>query len=297
MTEMRISIVIPTYNRARTIARAVTSVRGQKITDWELIVVDDGSTDDTRTVLSGLLGNDQRVKIITLPKNRGVNFARNRGVEMTTNGWVSFLDSDDEYVPGAFEILSEVISKEGSMADVIGFALMTDAGARSKPYKGYSSYKDVILKRTGPGDTHFCVKKQVFGEGFWFPEWINGMESIFYTDLLKRGKKFFCDDQIVVLVHEDASDRLSQSSARKNPRQFIKGLQYYIREHGEILKKDNVLLSEYYLKLAKYFFSAKDPRGLWWLVKALTINPGFFKIILNSRFKTVMLSLPNHLTR
>jgi glycosyltransferase involved in cell wall biosynthesis len=92
-----VSVVLPTYNRAPTLERAIDSVLNQTFTDFELIVVDDGSTDETRSVLgqySGL-GN---VRIITSPR-RGCSTARNLGVGAAQGCYIAFQDSDDEWIP------------------------------------------------------------------------------------------------------------------------------------------------------------------------------------------------------
>jgi glycosyltransferase involved in cell wall biosynthesis len=88
----KVSVVIPTYNRAGTVPRAIESVLAQTITDLEVIVVDDGSSDDTGKVLGELFGK----RIRYFPQaNQGASVARNRGVEESRGEWIAFLDSDD----------------------------------------------------------------------------------------------------------------------------------------------------------------------------------------------------------
>ncbi len=99
MTDVKISVVIPAYNRAATIARAVLSVLSQDYSPLELIVVDDGSTDETPRLLTALAGEDGRLTILR-QENRGVSAARNRGVMHSSGELVAFLDSDDEWLPG-----------------------------------------------------------------------------------------------------------------------------------------------------------------------------------------------------
>ena len=89
------SIVMPTYNRADTIQRAIASIRAQSWPDWELIVVDDGSTDDTTSRLTGL---DPRIRLLR-QENQGVTAARNTGLAAVKGELVAFLDSDDEWLP------------------------------------------------------------------------------------------------------------------------------------------------------------------------------------------------------
>ncbi len=90
-----VSIVMPTYNRADTIGRAIASVRAQSWSDWELIVVDDGSTDNTPSLLAGL---DPRIRFLR-QENQGVTAARNTGLAASRGQLVAFLDSDDEWLP------------------------------------------------------------------------------------------------------------------------------------------------------------------------------------------------------
>lgn len=93
MTAPRVSIVMPTYNRRDTILRAIESVRAQWVDDWELVVVDDGSTDGTRDVVAGI---DPRVRLI-VQENQGVAGARNTAFCATRGELVAFLDSDDAW--------------------------------------------------------------------------------------------------------------------------------------------------------------------------------------------------------
>ncbi len=99
-TAPRFTVVIPTRNRADLLPRAVASALGQSLQDLELIVVDDGSTDDTG-LLQGRLG-DPRLRWIHQP-HRGVSAARNRGAAEAAAPWLTFLDSDDEALPGWLE--------------------------------------------------------------------------------------------------------------------------------------------------------------------------------------------------
>ena len=95
-----VSIVMPTYNRADTIGRAIDSVLRQTLQDWELLVVDDGSTDATCALVEGL---DVRIKLIR-QENRGCYVARNNGLRNSRGRYITFLDSDDEWQPYFLEI-------------------------------------------------------------------------------------------------------------------------------------------------------------------------------------------------
>jgi len=97
-----VSVVIPTYNRAEMVMRAVGSVVEQTFQDFELIVVDDGSTDDTVARLQTL--SDARIRLLPLPANSGGSRARNEGLRAARADLVAFLDSDDEWLPRKLEV-------------------------------------------------------------------------------------------------------------------------------------------------------------------------------------------------
>jgi glycosyltransferase involved in cell wall biosynthesis len=92
MSNPKVSVVIPTYNRAATVPRAIESVLAQTVTDLEVIVVDDGSSDDTGKVLREMFGDLIRYYSQV---NQGASVARNKGVEEARGEWIAFLDSDD----------------------------------------------------------------------------------------------------------------------------------------------------------------------------------------------------------
>jgi len=93
----RISVIIPTYNRRHVLPRSIESVLAQNEPDFELIVVDDASSDDTQSYLSNLA--DSRIRVISSERNLGSSGARNLGIEAARADIVAFLDSDDAYLP------------------------------------------------------------------------------------------------------------------------------------------------------------------------------------------------------
>ncbi len=103
-----ISIVIPLYNKGPYIARALNSVFTQTFQDFEVIVVDDGSTDDGPAVVRGF--DDPRIRMIQ-QENQGVSAARNRGIEAARAELVAFLDADDEWLPGQLKTIMQMRKK------------------------------------------------------------------------------------------------------------------------------------------------------------------------------------------
>jgi len=109
----RISAVIPTFERSDVVGRAIRSALGQVFPPIEVIVVDDGSTDDTERIVSGFEGPVRYVR----QTNRGVSSARNRGVNLAFGDWVAFLDSDDVWRPKHLQNVARAIEATAASAD------------------------------------------------------------------------------------------------------------------------------------------------------------------------------------
>jgi glycosyltransferase involved in cell wall biosynthesis len=99
MDRPSISVIVPTYNRSALLPAAIRSVQGQTHSDWELIVVDDGSTDSTPAALAPLLGDDRRLRLLTNAGAQGPGGARNTGIRAARGALIAFLDSDDSWEP------------------------------------------------------------------------------------------------------------------------------------------------------------------------------------------------------
>jgi len=99
----RVSVIMPTYDRADTIRRSIASVQAQTDPDWELVLVDDGSRDDTADVVAAIAQRDARIRYIR-QDNQGVAGARNRALRASRGAHIAFLDSDDEWLPHHLEL-------------------------------------------------------------------------------------------------------------------------------------------------------------------------------------------------
>lgn len=112
-----VSIIMPAYNAEPFIAEAICSVLSQSITDWELIVIDDGSTDGTQKIVTEFSQADARIKSVVNEENMGVARTRNRGLDICHGKYVALLDSDDYWKPN---FLEEMLSRaEETKADLI----------------------------------------------------------------------------------------------------------------------------------------------------------------------------------
>ncbi|MCE9589704.1 MAG: glycosyltransferase family 2 protein [Planctomycetes bacterium] len=117
------SVVVPSYNRAGLIGATLRSVLAQRMTDWEIIVADDGSTDGTPDIAAAM---DPRVRVVRQP-NKGPGAARNLGVAHATGKYVALLDSDDLWFPWTLEVFARIIREAGEPSLISGkMAVFTD---------------------------------------------------------------------------------------------------------------------------------------------------------------------------
>lgn len=98
-----VSIITPSYNSAKFIAETIQSVQNQTYSNWEMIIVDDGSSDETESVVLSILQNDNRIQFHKLSQNSGPAVARNIGIEKASGDYMTFIDADDIWFPTFIE--------------------------------------------------------------------------------------------------------------------------------------------------------------------------------------------------
>lgn len=123
----RVSIVIPTYNREQHVAVAVASILNQSYRDFEVLVIDDGSTDDTPRLFERFL-TAPRLRYVRLERNGGISAARNTGVELATGDYIGFLDSDDAAYSDRLARQVAVLDRQPEIAIVGGQTDLIDRG-------------------------------------------------------------------------------------------------------------------------------------------------------------------------
>ena len=117
-----ITIIVPCYNASKTVGACIESVLAQTYHNWELIIVDDGSTDDSYEILLKLAINDSRIRIVK-QKNAGVSAARNTGIKMANGKYLAFLDADDWYSNDFIEVMYIAICKNNADVSCCGYCL------------------------------------------------------------------------------------------------------------------------------------------------------------------------------
>ncbi|MCD8519031.1 MAG: glycosyltransferase family 2 protein [Flavobacterium sp.] len=103
MNDALVSIITPSYNSAKFIAETIQSVQNQTYPNWEMIIVDDGSSDETETVVLSIIENDNRIQFHKLSQNSGPAVARNIGIEKASGDYMTFIDADDIWFPTFIE--------------------------------------------------------------------------------------------------------------------------------------------------------------------------------------------------
>jgi len=214
MSEPHVSVVIPAYERADIVGRAIDSALAQTVSDLEVLVVDDGSSDDTETVVAGY--DDERVHSLAHETNRGVSAARNTGVEAASGEYVAFLDSDDEWLPRKLERQLAVLDERdeswvGAYCDVATAGLspagrlatlLSEKLFRSRsPTEGGRELADALLSMQvfmGPGST-LLVERAVLDETGGFDEGLSIYEDWdLVLRVLARGKLAYVDEPLAL---------------------------------------------------------------------------------------------------
>ena len=132
MYNAKVSVIIPLYNKAHTIERTLRSVFSQTYTNFEVIIIDDGSTDGSTNIIKEEF-KDERLKII-VQQNKGVSYARNVGIENAKGDYIAFLDADDEWLPYYLQTVLEESRKHPKAGLICVPALHRDI------VKGFGEY-------------------------------------------------------------------------------------------------------------------------------------------------------------
>ena len=110
----QVSVIMPAYNAGRFLEKAIRSVMAQTVTNWELLVLDDGSSDDTLIIAQRLAQADSRIRVLPNECNMGVAKTRNRGLDLCRGEYVALLDSDDVWYPQKLEAQLALMRETGA---------------------------------------------------------------------------------------------------------------------------------------------------------------------------------------
>ena len=151
-----ISVIVPVYQAEKFLHRCLDSVARQTFSDWELILVDDGSTDGSAALCDRLAAKDNRVRVFHRKKNQGVSEARNLGINEAKGDYIAFLDADDCYEFQALETLWNLREQSGADAAACGLTYLWPGGKQSVQaqlpagvYGGAEIREKLVLPLTG----------------------------------------------------------------------------------------------------------------------------------------------------
>ena len=211
-----LSIVIPLYNRATLVGRTIHSLLAQTNRDFEVIVVDDGSTDGSCAAVE--VFSDPRLRLVRHERNRGVCPARNTGADLAAADWIVMLDSDDELLPHAVATIVQMIRRCGDDISCLYFRCLMDDGEiapgaiPAQPRLSYERYLSLLNACTGKSrDMLHCVRKRTF-QSIRFPDSV-ALEDEYHLDFNWVHTSLFCED-IIRLYHQDAEDSLVKRTVR-----------------------------------------------------------------------------------
>lgn len=290
-----VSIILPTYNRAEFLGEAISSVLGQSFKNFELIVVDDGSTDRTPQLVKQF--TDSRL-IYIAQSNKGRSAARNNGLLNARGCYIAFLDSDDVYLEGKLEIQAAYMDKYPEFGMIYTSAYCIDSKGKrldEQPYFALAEgniYKQIAffqpLTITLPT---VMIRREVLDAVGNFDE---AMERFEDTDLWRRIAKRYQVGAInvptcLLRTHED------NTLAAQDPKRIVEAVDYYaakiFQEDADIdhnfLRDGACRLYEYY---AKALLSIPGWRyhGIYMLKKALSFRPDKSVSILFSGVRAVL---------
>lgn len=257
-----ISVVIPLYNKEKSIRATIESVLAQTYTDYEVVVVDDGSTDASAEVVQSLMKKSNKIRLISKP-NGGVCSARNRGIIESKSYYIALLDADDLWKPTFLEeqvILIHDFPKAAMWG--INFAEMQDGKiVRRVPTdlpEGYRGYVDHYFQMPKRVSDLFCsssvvIRKDVFDKVGMFDERIKYAEdSDMWFRIIATHKVAFYD-RYLVFYQWDAENRAM--TKRRDLRSF---LPYYVDKYKDPLFKQNQIFYRWVMRWAgvriKYFY-------------------------------------------
>ena len=206
-----VSVIIPTYNRSERVVRAVQSVLDQGVKDIEILVVDDGSTDDTegRLVPYGSL-----IKYIRQPANRGVSAARNKGIETSSGPWIAFLDSDDYWLKGKLHAQMEFLHQNPEAVACQTEELWIRRGKRVNPRKIHKKSSGEIFQQSlrlclvSPSSV--IIKRSVFAEVGLFDETLEAAEDYDLWLRISCRYPIYLIDRVCVVKEGGHEDQLSR---------------------------------------------------------------------------------------
>lgn len=254
MEKDMISVVIPTYNRAKTIKRAIDSVLNQTYSNIEIIIVDDSSTDNTSEIIGDY--NNEKIKYHKLEKNSGACAARNIGIQMASGKYIAFQDSDDEWVKEKLEKQIKTLKKTNTKVTFCALNYMQDGKKTGKkiPDIDVNKFKNMtkeLLKENFISTQTILGEKSVFDE-IKFDEALPRFQD---WDLAIRISKLYkisyLDEALVNLY-------IQKDSITKSPQKKVKAFEIMYKKYYKDINEDTEIKYCFEANIALAIFNAGE---------------------------------------
>ena len=242
-----LSVIMPAYNRAHVITKAIKSVLNQTFTDFELIIVNDCSTDSTVDVINSF--SDSRILLINASKNMGAAAARNVGIKNAKYEIISLLDSDDFYEPTFLEESYHLLKNTNDQIGFMWTGLKTINNNKitlshwEPPFikSNYITFLHALHIGTNSG---ISIKKSVFEKCGYFNESLPAAEDTdFFLRITQEFGYTFTHNHLIN-INKSGEDRLS-----KNYKKIAIAYNFFIDQHLPIINKYPKLQKKYLYKL------------------------------------------------
>jgi glycosyltransferase involved in cell wall biosynthesis len=277
------SVIVPTYNRASEVTRCMESCFSQTFSDFEVILVDDGSTDDTTEVFKRSW--DSRLRIVVHEANRGINPSRYSGVAYSRGEWIVVLDSDWELYPNALQRLHDIIHGFREDVRVIRSRLLWDDGHISPAFvpAGPIGYEERIrwVEAEGGNDAGWCLHRSVFATAPFIRNRRGAMETLHDLNLQREWKALYIED-VLGREHTDAANSYLRSIDRREliPRllrdapDMLWMAETTLREHGAALKRHGPRQYRELIRVAarEAFLTGDRRKGLQYSLRYLGLS-------------------------
>jgi glycosyltransferase involved in cell wall biosynthesis len=242
------TIILPTFNRAHMIHPAIESVLNQTYKDWELIIIDDGSTDKTKDIIDKFIEKDNRVKYL-YQKNKERSAARNNGIKNAKGNWLCFLDSDDVYHTTHLEEFKNLINQNDLKRGLYFSGL--SYGKYSENFEEYdlthkNNIEFVLLNTIGT--PRACTHKSIL-LNHQFNEKIRiGEDRELWSRILKKNPLYFHRKKTFIEV-EHPNRSINLGAELEN----LKTLNLILKSNKKNIRKTvkNIVLSNAYFKISK----------------------------------------------
>lgn len=283
--QMKFSIIIPTYNRAAFLPKAIESVLNQTYTDWELIIVDDGSTDNTREVVSQY--NDGRITYI-YQQNSERSAARNNGIAHAKGDYVCFLDSDNVMQPNRLQLLAETITQTACYFTDIEYRNEEKGSSQIKTGRKYPFPMDVdMLIQDIIATPQLCCATEILRKHQFNPALSIGEDMELLFRITADYPLIYVPNQatVVEIEHEGRSVAVHSKSSEKQL-ETLKIM--FSKEHpaNKASKQQKKwLLSAVLFNASRDYLLDRNCKGVKYLIRSLFAKP----IQKNTKFKLNLL--------